>query len=409
MPCLWGWVPAGVFPRRCLRFRPGVWWWVSLGRAGYMAPAAEGSHRAVAVAVVWPERRRVGGEDGLWAGFPVRIGSPVSRGVHHSSPILAMVRVLRNLLGAIERKIPRIPWSRGCGRLKGVAGTAGKSPTVISRRLGKALQRLREDAGLTMKQVAKELDCSDARIQRIERGEIKVKPGDVLEFMRVYQPPQDVQEDLVELSKRVKQEGWWAEFADALSQPLLTYLGFESEARRILAYELGVVHGLLQTEDYARAVEQQEARLGTSAEEVDRRVQARMARRINLDRTDPLLDLRVVLDEGVLRRQVGGPAVLRDQLDYLANLVDRHPNVRIQVLPFTVGKHAGTVGSFTIFQFPDPADRDIAMGNTVVAGDRSAERPEEVERLVEAFQDLCALALNPDNSVALIREVAQTL
>jgi hypothetical protein len=161
----------------------------------------------------------------------------------------------------------------------------------------------------------------------------------------IYRVPESVQEKLVQIAREAKQKGWWYPFSTVLNS---AYVGLEAAARSIRTYEQQVVPGLLRSEEYAIAMIRA-ARLGDTDTEMEQRVHVRMARQSLLTQDDPI-DLRVVLDEAVLSRPVGGDAVMRDQLIRLIEAA-RLPNVIMQILPFAAGPHAGMDGTFAILEF----------------------------------------------------------
>jgi transcriptional regulator with XRE-family HTH domain len=280
-----------------------------------------------------------------------------------------------------------------------VTGRRG-SPTLRRRQLGMDLRRLREEAGLTIEHVAEQLDCSASKISRIERGHTGVTPRDVRDMVTLYGVPAEETEALLQIAREARQKGWWQLFGTVLTG---TYVGLESAADSVRAYEALVVPGLLQTEDYARAMIR--SRLpDIDAAEADQRLRVRMNRQSLLSQDDPL-DLWLVLDEAVLHRPVGGRAVMRQQLDHMVTTAEL-PNVTLQVLPFGVGAHAAMDGTFSILLYKDIADQDFVFVPNA-AGGLFLEKDEELERYSFIFDHLRANALRPDESVATIAELAK--
>src|SRR3989440_726380 len=235
------------------------------------------------------------------------------------------------------------------------AVTTRASPTVRRRRLGLELRRLREAAGVTIDTVAERLECSSSKISRIETGHTGATPRDVRDMLEVYGVSGAATEGLVQVAREARQKGWWHLYGTVLTS---AYVGLEAAASEIHAYEGQVVPGLLQTDNYAREMILK-GRPDITQAELDRRVHVRMARQSLLTQDDPLR-LWVVLDEAVFHRTVGGPTVMRRQLDHLA-MVAELPNVTLQVLPFAAGAHAGMDGSFAILGYEDPADPDVVF------------------------------------------------
>ncbi|HEU0089610.1 MAG TPA: DUF5753 domain-containing protein [Pseudonocardiaceae bacterium] len=197
--------------------------------------------------------------------------------------------------------------------------------------------------------------------------------------------------------------GWWRQYSEVLPPEFEGYLSLESEASRILTYQPDVIPGLLQTHDYARRVLAQHP-LTVMPYEIERSAQLRRARQSRLTSDDPV-ELDAVINEGALRRMVGGPAVLCDQLAYLLTMLDL-PNVLIRVLPFAAGEHPGTNGPFAVLEFPDPEDPhivhlDVLITSYYLTGLR------EVGAYQLAHERLRALALGPDESRDRIAALAE--
>jgi len=273
--------------------------------------------------------------------------------------------------------------------------TTRASPTVRRRRLGLELRRLREMAGVTIDVVADRLECSSSKISRIETGHTGATPRDVRDMLSVYGVSGPAAEELVQVAREARQKGWWHLYGTVLTG---AYVGLEAAAAEIHAYEGQVVPGLLQIDEYARTMIVK-GRPDIGAAELDRRVHVRMARQSLINQSDPL-SLWVVLDEAVFHRMVGGPGVMRKQIDHLV-MVAGLPNVTLQVLPFAVGAHAGMDGSFAILGYEDPADPDVVFAENA-AGGLFLEKDEELRRYRFIFDHLRASALPPDESVAFL-------
>jgi transcriptional regulator with XRE-family HTH domain len=271
---------------------------------------------------------------------------------------------------------------------------ARPSPTVQRRRLGRELRRLREQAGLTIEQVGLALECSDSKVSRIETGQVSATPRDVRDMLELYKVDRDHQEALIQFARRARKKGWWEAYSDTLIVPLV---GLETAANQIRQFENMVVPGLLQTRDYAQRIISK-ARPDLSPAQKERWVDLRMARKELLSQADPP-ELSVVLEEYVLRRPVGGRAVMREQLHYLAR--DVPATVRLQVLPLAVGEHPAMSGAFTIYSFAAPDDPDVVYLEHII-GDVYLQSPEEVQRYADAFERLRAAALSPDDSAAFL-------
>jgi transcriptional regulator with XRE-family HTH domain len=276
------------------------------------------------------------------------------------------------------------------------------SPTVRRKRLGIELRRLREQSGLTCEEVGRKLDCSGTRVSRVETSVISVKPGDVRELLEVYGIEGEEADALVQLARDARKKGWWHTYGGVLPKWFEAYLGFEAEAVRIHDFKPLVIPGLLQNEDYARAVLRAAPNLG-SAEEIDRRVALRLERQEILTRRNPV-DLWLVLSEAVLRVQVGTSETMRAQLRHLADISER-PNVTLQVLPFTTAAHVNPISPFTILEFSAALD-PTAVYLEHLTGGLFLEDADEIRRYTVVFDHLRAEAYGTSQSTALISKVA---
>jgi hypothetical protein len=205
---------------------------------------------------------------------------------------------------------------------------------------------------------------------------------------------------LVYMAREGHRKGWWAVWEDALPTGFGIYVGLEAEAASLRVYEAQVVHGLLQTEEYARAV-MTTVRRRQSPAEIDRLVKLRMRRQEALVKPDPL-QLWIILDEAVIRRAMGPPDLMRRQLEHLIE-ASQWPNVTLQVLEFSSGFHPALNGPFAIIEFPERFDPDVVYSEGVVGQAYVEEREREVKAQVEAFDLLRATALPPADSTELIR------
>ena len=280
------------------------------------------------------------------------------------------------------------------------------NPTVRRRRLGMELRRLRETAGLSTQAAAELLETSPASVNRLETGKRDVlRVREIAAMLDVYGLRDDdpVRSRLIQLIREAKEKGWWEEYDDVLTSPLGTYVGLEAEARSLDVFETQAVHGLLQTADYAHslfsAIRPQDTEMDLS-----RRVDLRLARQTVLERTRSPLRLRLILDEAVLRRTIGGPAVMHNQLVHLSQAMDR-PHVTVQVLTYATGAHAGLIGPFGIFTFADPRDPDVAYSEGP-AGVAYLEKAGDVGRLKKVFARLLQQAASPSETQAIIQAAA---
>jgi len=255
---------------------------------------------------------------------------------------------------------------------------------------------------MTVDAAATALNCSQSRLSRIESGEIRVRVGDLMGMLTLYEVPlKDERAKLMlETARQIREEGWWQRLGK-LSQKYLTYIAFESEATELRNFEPTLVPGLLQTEAYAREV------IGvgreTESEAIKQSVNARMTRQNVLTRAEQPLKLIAVLSEAVLMCKVGGEDVLHEQLMHLAE-VGKRPNVTLQVLTFDAGAHLANSGGFAILGFGQ-GDPDLGYVDGA-AGELFLEKHQEIDRLRSVFDHLRTLALSPAESTRLIKERA---
>ncbi len=279
--------------------------------------------------------------------------------------------------------------------------------SVRRRRLAAELRRLRERAGLTGDEVAERLGWSGSKISRIELNRIGVKLADIRKLLDVYGVSPEHREDLQALANEPVGTGLLEVQPSALTAELSTLIDEETEAKSVWTWEPQLVPGLLQTESYARAViAGWTAIMPTPREEVERRVEARLARQRLLTR-DPPLELLTVIDESVLHRNIGGSSVMRDQLEHMV-AVSRRPNVRLQILALG-GDHPIGTGSFNYMQFTQ--QHDIPLNDIVnveqLARNYHIYQESETLQYQVAFRRLTALALSPDESRAVIVRAIQ--
>ncbi|KEF16094.1 XRE family transcriptional regulator [Streptomyces rimosus] len=276
---------------------------------------------------------------------------------------------------------------------------SGGAPTVLRVVLGKRLQDLREKAGLSYEQAAAALDVTHATVRRMEKAEVGLKIPYVEKLLATYGvTDQDEIDGFLKLAREANRPGWWHNFRDVLPEWFSAYVSLESEANLIRGYQPHYVPGLLQTEEYARAV----LRAGqphAPREEIDRSVALRMERQSLLTRPDAPM-LWVVMDETVFRRPIGGPRVMRDQIARLAEAAAL-PNTRLQIIPFAAGPHPSMYGPFSIFRFPIPELPDIAYAENLVGAVYFDQR-DDVSTFLEALDRMCAQAAPAQTTEALL-------
>lgn len=257
---------------------------------------------------------------------------------------------------------------------------------------------------MTCEDVAQKLECSGSKISRIETGRVAVSPRDARDLLDIYGVVGDQQDSLIQLARESRQKGWWHAYGDAVQPHLATYLGLESAASEIRTYKISRIPGLLQTEDYTRAllatgkvrkpVAEQERQLAVLA---DRRRQANLS--------PPAV--WAILDEAALRRRVGGPGVMRTQIEHLIGLGGM-PDVYLQVLPFASGAYPSMDLPFLILSFPDRADPDVVcIGYS--SGILWIEDATEVDTYNHEFHNLQAAALSPGDSRSLMESALKDL
>src|SRR5216683_1040967 len=276
----------------------------------------------------------------------------------------------------------------------------GSSSTLRRKQLAALLRRIREQRGVTIEHVARELEMHPTTLSRIETAFRGISARDLKPVLDVYEIRGEEREAMLTLARESGQRGWWQSYRDVLPPEYATHIGLEAEAVSIRTYHPQLVPGLLQTEAYARAVIRV-GRPNDTAEEISRRVKARLERQARLT-SEPPLSLWVVLDEAVIRRQVGGPAVMREQLQHLAAVAEQ-PGVLIQVLSFAAGEHAAMAAPFVLLEFQD---YPMVVYVENVASALFVEESQDVGPYTLVFQHLGATALPPKESAAFIKAAA---
>ncbi|KWV31944.1 helix-turn-helix domain-containing protein [Micromonospora rifamycinica] len=275
------------------------------------------------------------------------------------------------------------------------------SPTVRRRRIARELRQLRERAGMTLDVAARQLDMSKSNLSRIENAQIGIKPRDVRAALALYQVTGDDAEALIEIARGAQQRGWWQNYSDVLPEWFEFYVGLEAEAESLRTYEAESVPGLLQTEAYAREMFRRTA----GEEGLERKVAARLRRQEVLHRKSPPVDLSVVLNEAVLLRPVGGPAVMAEQLTRMVE-VAQLPNVTCHVLPFASGGHPAMSTPYVILTFADAADHSVVYLDNLTLG-LALEDVGHVRGYRLVHEELCRMALDPAESLTRIEEAAR--
>jgi transcriptional regulator with XRE-family HTH domain len=270
-------------------------------------------------------------------------------------------------------------------------------PTVQRRRLRVELKRARQDADKTQRDVAEAMDWSTSKLIRIENGDVKITRNDLKALLDYYGVTDERRvTDLTDMARKAREDPW-SDFRDVHTAPFLQYLGYESSAWIIRDSTIAWVPGLLQIEEYNSALQREV--FGEKQEVAERRWDARQRRQGLHERDDPP-QMFFIFDESVIRRQVGGPGVMRRQLQRIRELsAERH--VTTQILPFSAGGHAGLNGPFTILEFRDPSDDHVLFLEQ--AGDRTTrDDPDETALYLERFYELEKVALSRDETLEML-------
>jgi len=266
---------------------------------------------------------------------------------------------------------------------------------VRRRELGALLRTLRTESGKTVEEVAESLLVSPSKISRLETGQRGASLRDIRDLSDLYDVDDVLREHLTELAQQGRGQAWWQPYA----LPYATYVGLEAEARWISDYEPGVFPGLLQTPEYARAIHEAAIPRLSSAV-IASRIEERHRRQAILTRAQPPPpQLGAIMDEAVLRRVVGGPAVMAAQLERVMQACEI-PAVTVQVLPFDAGAHPALDSTFILLEFGDPVPGVVYVEGLV--GQLYLERPQDVERYQRVFEALRTISLSPQKSRDLI-------
>jgi len=273
-------------------------------------------------------------------------------------------------------------------------------PTVPARRLGRELKRLRDVSAKTQVEVGKYVGTPSTTISKIENGDRNVPLPHLKLMLQLYEVDPAHAEYLTQLARQAKEPGWWADYRDVVPTWFTEYIGLESAASAVWTYEQEYVPGLLQTRAYTEAVTLAVSWTGPS-ESAEGFARVRVTRQKRLSGEAPMT-LRAVLSEAVLRRQVGGAEVMREQLARLREAASR-PNITVQVLPFSLGAHPGMTGPFTMLRFTERAMDVVFVEQR--GGAVYLERPVDIDVHEATFERLCDLALSNDDTISLLTEI----
>ncbi|MBQ0827327.1 helix-turn-helix domain-containing protein [Streptomyces tagetis] len=272
--------------------------------------------------------------------------------------------------------------------------------------LGSQLRRLRETRGITREAAGYSIRASESKISRMELGRVSFKTRDVEDLLTLYGITDEQERaSLLSLAREANVAGWWHSYSDVLPSWFPTYVGLEGAASVIRVYEVQFVHGLLQTEEYARAVVSRGMQ-GADEADVERRVALRLERQKHLvDEMAP--EFHIVLDEAALRRPYGGRDVMRGQLQHLIDMSER-PHVRLQVMPFGFGGHSGESGTFTILSFPESDLSDVVYLEQLTSA-LYLDKREDVAQYETAIRELQEDSPSPEESRDLMRGLLQLI
>lgn len=283
---------------------------------------------------------------------------------------------------------------------------ASGGPTVLRILLGANLRRLRESRGVTREDAGWQIRSSESKISRMELGRVGFKERDVADLLTLYGLPDGPERDrLLALAREANAPGWWHRYNDVLPVWFQPYIGLEAAASMIRNYEVQFIPGLLQTRDYARAV----VRLGfgrSPADEIERRVDVRMARQQVLTKPDAP-QFWALIDEGALRRPIGGIEVMKGQLEALIQATAM-PHVVVQVVPFHVGGHAAAGGAFSILRFAEPDLPDVVYVEQLTSA-LYLDKRDDLDQYAIVMETLSIEAAPPEQTPEILQRISDRL
>jgi transcriptional regulator with XRE-family HTH domain len=284
-------------------------------------------------------------------------------------------------------------------------GSAVGDPTVLKILLGAQLRRLRESAGVSRDDAGYHIRASGSKISRLELGRVSFKERDVSDLLDLYGVDASAKEQLIQLTAEANATPWWQKYREVVPDWFQVYVGLEEAAALIRVYEVQFVPGLLQTEEYARAVVVQGSP-NLVPEEVESRVAVRMGRQKLFARENPPR-LWAIVDEAALRRPMGGREVLAGQIKRLIDVVSE-PNITLQVMPFKYGGHAAEGGAFTIMRFPE-ADLPDMVYMEYLTGAHYVDKPEDVEVYAAVMERLSVAGTSPERTRDILNEILKEI
>jgi hypothetical protein len=278
-------------------------------------------------------------------------------------------------------------------------------PTVLKMLLGAQLRKLRDTAGVSRDDAGYHIRASGSKISRLELGRVSFKERDVSDLLDLYQVDAETKEKLLQLTREANATPWWQKYREVVPDWFHVYVGLEEAAALIRVYEVQFVPGLLQTEEYARAVVLQGSP-NLSPEEVDNRVAVRLGRQQLFARENPPR-LWAIVDEAALRRPMGGRDVLAGQVKRLIDAVGES-NITLQVMPFQYGGHAAEGGAFTIMRFPE-ADLPDMVYMEYLTGAHYIDKPEDVEVYAAVMERLSVAGTSPEKTRDILNDILKQL
>ena len=284
-------------------------------------------------------------------------------------------------------------------------GPSVGDPTVLKMLLGAQLRRLRDLAGVSRDDAGYHIRASGSKISRLELGRVSFKERDVADLLDLYGITGEQRDQLIQLTHEANATPWWQKYREVVPDWFQVYVGLEEAAALIRIYEVQFVPGLLQTEDYARAVVVQGAP-NLSPEEVDNRVAVRMGRQKLFSRENPAR-LWAIVDEAALRRPIGSRDVLAGQVNRLIDATSE-ANITLQVMPFKHGGHAAEGGAFTIMRFPE-ADLPDMVYMEYLTGAHYIDKPEDVELYAAVMERLSVAGTAPEKTRDILGDILKEL
>jgi hypothetical protein len=281
------------------------------------------------------------------------------------------------------------------------SGSALGDSTVLKIVLGAQLRRLREAAGITRDAAGYHIRASRSKISRMELGRVSFKKRDVADLLDLYGTASQQKDELVQLAREANATPWWQKYREVVPDWFQVYLGLEEAATLIRVYEVQFVPGLLQTEEYARAVVQHIAP-DLPLKELDDRVNVQMGRQKQLVKENPPY-LWAIVDESALRRPIGNREMLAGQIERLIDAASE-PNIILQVMPFKYGGHGAEGGAFTLMRFPE-ADLPDVVYMEYLTGAHYIDKPDEVEIYAAVMERLSVAGTSPEKTREILADI----